>query len=167
MTYGKALDRLEDELARVDALLALGENGVAAFRPAISDWSIAQQLDHLLRSIVVASDFLLEERDRPRGGINLLGRVLLLVGRLPRGRARSPEVLVGRPLPVAELRRELDEVRSRIAALAERRDLASDREPRVPHPYFGGLTATQTVHFVGIHTDHHLRIAEEIREAAG
>jgi len=166
VTYAKAVSRLERELVRVDALLALGDDGVATLRPEVSGWSIAQQLDHLLRSIVLGSAYLLEEKDRPARGINLLGRILLLVGRIPRGRARSPERLVGKPRTVAELREELAEARRCIAAFGDRRDLAAERTPRVPHPYFGGLTPTQAVAFIGIHTDHHLRIAEEIRDAA-
>lgn len=167
MTYAKAVSRLERDLSRVDALLTLGDDGVGKLRPKVSGWSIAQQLDHLLRSIVLASDFLLEDRDRPPRGINLLGRVLLLAGRIPRGRAKAPERLVGRKRTVDELREELGEARGRIGALAARSDLPGDRSPRVPHPYFGGLTPTQAVLFIGIHTDHHLRIAEEIRDAAG
>ncbi len=162
----RELNALHLELDRVGLLLASEPDPTPLSAASVSGWSIAEQVDHLLK-IVAAMLGRLEGEPKPRSrGINLAGRILFGIGRLPRGIGKSPEPVRGEAKPRAELLAALAAARQRLTALAERSTLWSELRPLVGHPYFGGLTPRQTLRFLAIHTDHHLRIVAAIRRAA-
>ena len=157
---------LEREFDRIGALLAIEPDATTARAEKVSGWSVAEQVDHMLKVVLAQVDRLAERRPVKRG-INLVGRIVLLRGRIPRGVGKSPERVLPAPRPRAELVEQLAAARGRLAALAADAELRADPRPLAPHPYFGGLTPRQALRFLAIHTDHHLRIVADIRRAAG
>src|ERR1700720_600218 len=101
------LRRVHAQILRQLALMAELARGpeaeLAARVPAVSGWSVAEQLEHLVlvdRSVLKTVRRLLDDPHRqsaqsaspaqqPPAGINLLGRVVLGSGFIPRGRART------------------------------------------------------------------------------
>jgi hypothetical protein len=160
------LRQLEAQLELVDALAAGGAETVTARAPAVSGWSVAQQLDHALKVAEFALARVVAAGAPLPRGINLLGRVLLAVGRIPRGRGKSPPAARGEERSPAELAAAVARVRGLVAQLRDRPELLATRSPLVKHPYFGGLSPVQALRMVEIHTDHHLRIVADIRRAA-
>jgi hypothetical protein len=159
------MDRIERQLVEIEGILGEGDAAVAVRAPAVSAWSVAQQLDHLLKVAEFALVRLLAEGEPLPRGINLLGRVLLAWGRIPRGRGKSPAAARGEERSATELAAALARVRGLLAQVRERTALLASREPRVKHPYFGGLNPGQALRMGAIHTDHHLRIVADIRRA--
>ena len=100
------------------------------------------------------------------GGINLLGRVLLACGRIPRGRGKAPRGSEGEERSAAELAGAIERVRAELGRLENDSERLGRRKPVLRHPYFGGLDARQSLRMLAIHTDHHLRIVADIRRAA-
>jgi hypothetical protein len=160
------LRAFEEQLDRVAALLDAEPDPTPLRAERVSGWSVGEQVDHLLK-IVRANLDRLEERRPARRSINLVGRIVLGLGRIPRGVGKCPASLCGSARARAELRSELAAVRARLAQVARATALWSDPRPLVGHPYFGGLTPKQALRFLAVHTDHHLRIVAEIRRAAG
>ena len=156
---------LARQLDRVEALLAEEPDATPVRAPRVSGWSVAEQLDHLLK-IVHAQIGRMFERRQSRRGINLPGRVVLAIGRIPRGVGKSPEAVRGAPASRDELRDALTSARAKLDSLAADPELCAERRPLVGHPYFGGLTPREALRFLAIHTDHHLRIVERIRRGA-
>jgi len=160
-------DRLASQLDSIEALLDEGDERLGRRAPRVSGWSVAQQIDHMLKVLERAAGLLLTAGEALPKGINTTGRILLGLGRLPRGVAQAPKATRGEETSAEGLRVELQSVREAIGRLRAAAERLADRRPLLPHPYFGGLTPGQAVRFLGIHTDHHLRIVADIRRATG
>lgn len=136
-------------------------DGDLASRPVPrSAWCAAEHFDHTIK--VAHSILTLLAKPGIAAaptGINLIGRVVLAVGWIPRGRGKSPERLRGAAVTMAELEANLAGLEAVIETVAGRTD-APSHIPIVRHPLFGGLTHNQALRFVAIHTDHHLKIVE-------
>jgi hypothetical protein len=126
----------------------------------ISNWSPAEHLDHTLK-VALSIVNRLTKPEPVEGSISFLGRVVLFVNRIPRGRGKSPAKLHGSRETPLVLETALAKLETRLAALAAA-DIDAARTPAVPHPRFGGLTPQEALRFMAIHTDHHLKIVDEI-----
>ena len=167
MKVAKELRRIGEQLRTVEAILDEGEEKLGRRAPEVSAWSVAEQLDHLTKVLERALGLLASGPPRLERGINLVGRLLLAVGRLPRGVGKSPSAVRGVERPASELRGAVARVRALVASLDDAGSALAGRHPVFPHPYFAGLTPAQTLRFLVVHTDHHLRIVADIRRATG
>lgn len=98
--------------------------------------------------------------------MSLLGKVLMRVGRIPRGRAKAPSLAE----PVAdvsskELSTRLRKQKGYLDRIASQREEVVNLRQRFRHPLLGEFSARDGVRFVRVHTDHHLRIVREIMHA--
>jgi hypothetical protein len=154
MSPAKSLLRIRDQAARMRAIVKARE--VQAPVPR-SSWCVAAHLDHTLKVTNSTLQILLKpELPVLPKGINLIGRLVLITGWIPRGRGRSPERLRGAQVPAEELEAQLallDELIVRVAAEPSR-----NASPVFRHPFFGGLTFAESLTFLTVHTDHHLKI---------
>jgi hypothetical protein len=157
----KNIHQIDDLLADVSRLAELPPDELHFSRASVSGWSVAQQLDHILKVCSAMLKGMLRPGDAPPGGINMTGRLILLVGRIPRGRGKAPERLRGVDASPEELAASLAETR-RLLAEVRAESFGPANNPIVRHPYFGGLTPSQTLRTIVVHTRHHLRIAREI-----
>jgi hypothetical protein len=158
------LDRIESQLQELERLASSADT-LSRRRDAVSAWSVGQHVEHLgiAHAILFESFAAFAEKDDPaqaHGGIRLIGRVVLWIGRIQRGKAKAPERTNPSSEPGAAERR-LARSRAGFATLRSRGNLEAVRA-RLPHPYFGRLDVTQWMRFVEIHQDHHLRIIRDI-----
>jgi hypothetical protein len=181
------LRRVHAQILRQLALMAELARGpeaeLAARAPAVSGWSVAEQLEHLVlvdRSVLKTVRRILDDPHgqsakaaqsaAPPPGINLLGRVVLGTGFIPRGRARTlppfqpgaaPAAASGTGiLGIAEIERGMRDLEPRLGEL-------ETGGGRSRHPLFGGLGGRQWLRFVAVHHHHHLKIVRDIRRARG
>lgn len=159
------LTRLSRQLDEIDGWLAGGVDAVAKQVPAVSGWSVAQQVDHLLMVVEKSVERLMSRPEPLSRGLTWTGRIVLGLGWFPRGSAKAPKDFEGRQVACGELVARVAALRARLAELAANRDVLQRREPVVPHPYFGGLTAAQTLRNAVVHSEHHLAIVRDIRRA--
>jgi hypothetical protein len=84
--------------------------------------------------------------------------VILATKKIPRGKAKAPKVVVPKEgVTIANLEQHLAKARDAIKAL----EFVS-KNHFFKHPYFGNLKKKQTILFLEIHTQHHLKIILDI-----
>lgn len=170
------LERLAGRLDETVVVLGWPDERLYARVPGVSEWSPAQHVDHVLRTLeaiwtrvgtlLEASAPEVRAQARPR----LLARVVLLARWIPRGRGRAPQAVHPDPRPVRHRLREAlrDETR-RLERWADRREDIADAAGALAHPQLGALDAGQWIRFADVHTRHHLAIVADLdrHRAAG
>jgi hypothetical protein len=164
---GRHLARVASQLATLEQLIESDPAALDRRAPRISSWSVRLQVDHMLKVLALGHLTLANGYGKPLSRCNFVGRCVLFADWIPRGVGKAPARVVPEERPDAEL---LDEVR-RLRRLFADPELAgsprfADRTPVFPHPYFGGLDATQGARFLGTHTHHHWKIVRDILRAA-
>lgn len=127
--------------------------------PSVSKWTVGEHVHHCCLSIKSIVHGL--ERSTPPpppSRVSIPRSAVFLVGRIPRGRARSPEPVVPKaPVTQTELLAMIDESVREIA-----RASTFDRRAWIRHPVFGPLHRNDALKFARIHNRHHLRIVADI-----
>lgn len=158
----QTLARIRTQIERMRALARSPEAQLCARQERISAWSPAEHLDHMYKVSMSIVRRITEEGAKPsRRGINFMGRAVLLLGWIPRGRGKTPERLSGAVCTGAHIEASLGRLEQALDTLPVDA-VDSSRLPIVPHPFFGGLTPSQALRFIVIHTKHHQRIIDEI-----
>jgi hypothetical protein len=125
----------------------------------VSKADVAWHLDHMLKTINRLTEAL-ESSDPSayKSSFNVPRIMSLTAGLIPRGRAESPQNV--RPPEIIltdDILRQLLEVRKNIEKLQNLEDNANFN-----HPVFGMLNKSQTIRFLEVHTNHHLKIVADI-----
>jgi hypothetical protein len=161
MTPAAALARILDGLD-----LIADHCGVPDLRAeAVSRWSVGQHIEHLLKVDDAIHRNLSSSAIGPSGPApSLVARVILLTGRIPRGRGKAPDFTV----PTGDyvvLRKAVEQMSKRFGELEPVIDDLARDPRRVAHPSLGGLTRRQWLRFADIHQRHHHQIILDIRAA--
>jgi hypothetical protein len=84
--------------------------------------------------------------------------LVLLLNSFPRGKAKAPSfTLPSEELNPASILKSIQAARNSIEALAK-----AGKNQYFTHPIFGDLNAADTFKFLGVHTNHHLKIIKDI-----
>ena len=163
--------RLAEQGREMAALAAAPDQALDARADAVSAWSVAQQLEHLGLTgskVLDAVDAILRDpATPPRGRPNPAGWMVLLTGRIPRGRVKAKPEWAPPDSSAERAREGVAALTARSTALAARTgELAAARATRT-HPRLGQFDARRWLRFLVIHQDHHLRLIRDIRAAAG
>jgi hypothetical protein len=167
--------RVYAHVLRQTALMAELARGpqpeLAARADAVSGWSVAEQLEHLVlvdRGVLHLVRRILDGPElEPADGVNLIGRLVLLSGYIPRGRGRARPAYHPTASPLEAVREGIPEVDQRLQGLAPRLGELERAGGRARHVYFGGLGGRQWLRFTAVHHHHHLKIVRDIRRARG
>jgi hypothetical protein len=119
-------------------------------------------IEHVcLAMIEVSRSLVASEPPAPRSRFNLLASAILTLGRIPRGRARSPEPALPKQGAGSD---ELNELLNESEAWLARAEAASP-DQWFEHFAFGVLRRDRTLRFLEVHNRHHLRIVRDILRA--
>lgn len=84
--------------------------------------------------------------------------VVLLVNSFPRGKAKAPSFTVpSEELSPDSILKSIHDAHASLALLAN-----AGKNQYFTHPIFGDLNTNQTFKFLGVHTNHHLKIIKDI-----
>ena len=84
--------------------------------------------------------------------------LVLLLKSFPRGKAKAPSfTMPSEELSTASILKRIQSSRASIEALAK-----AGKNQYFTHPIFGDLNTGQTFKFLGVHTNHHLKIIKDI-----
>lgn len=162
-----SIDRSLGQLANLIEMAA--DEGLLSLRaPSVSNWSVAEQIEHLRRSdhSIIDAVSSLDTNGSPEGSMKMVGRIVLATGFIPRGRGRAPSAVKPLEIQPASLPGQLKDVADRFTGLADELDRLSASPATIRHPALGYFTASQMLAFSGIHHHHHLKIIRDIRRAA-
>ncbi len=126
---------------------------------SVSKGSVGWHIEHTLLTIDRVIDALKTSVAKDyKWKFNLIRIIILTTKKIPRGRAQSPEVVVPKGSITEEtLKAHIDKSKEKIKELK-----LIDPKQYFRHPFFGNLRLKQTVKFLEIHTNHHLKIVNDI-----
>jgi len=126
---------------------------------AISKSNIGWHIEHSLLTINGVAKLLVQSNPKNyKWKFNFVRILVLKRGRIPRGRAKAPEVVVPKiTYNETLLLSHLEQTRKSISELE-----SISKDHYFDHPYFGKLKKKDTIRFLEIHTNHHLEIIEDI-----
>lgn len=127
--------------------------------PSISEASVGWHLEHSL--LVIKQITATVAQSNPalfKSKFNLSRFFIFLSKTIPRGKAKAPKVVI----PAVDI--TLDSLEASLAntyqAVAYLKDCQDNQY--FMHPFFGQLNKKQTIYFLAIHTNHHLKIIRDI-----
>ena len=126
---------------------------------AISEASVGWHIEHCLLVIKqVTSTVAQSEPKLYKSKFNLTRFFVFLSKTIPRGKAKAPKVVI----PIEEI--TLDSLEASLANTYQAITYLKDCEEKqyFMHPFFGQLNKKQTIKFLAIHTEHHLKIIRDI-----
>ena len=128
---------------------------------SVSEWCASEHIEHMAKVTAAILDRIATGKPMDGSTISWSGRLVLLLGWIPRGKAKAPKEVRPVRVSVDEIRTTIDQLQPRLATLDAA--LFGDRvTPRVRHPYFGALTAVEGLRFIVVHNQHHLKIVRDI-----
>jgi hypothetical protein len=143
----KQLDELESYIPQLDVR-----------NEAISASSVGWQIEHDL--LVISSVIEGVKRSDPasyKWRFKPLKYVILWRGVIPRGKVGAPKVVTPGEITPESLQAHVALCRQRLAELEQ---VGNDHY--FTHPFFGDLKKKETLRFLYVHTEHHLKIIREM-----
>jgi hypothetical protein len=125
----------------------------------VSDKGTYWQIDHSLQVLHSVADVLKNSDPKdyhPKFSFTKL--VIMGTGYIPRGKGRAPKQTIPQnDLSELELLSQLEKVKVEITNLSK-----LNKNKTFKHPLFGWLNLKDTIKFMGIHTNHHIKIINDI-----
>lgn len=126
---------------------------------SVSNSTVGWQIEHSLKTIYQILQVLKASNpDKYQWKFNKSKLFISILGFIPRGKAKAPKVVLpDENISEESLLSSLQKVKS---ALQEWESF--DKNCYFPHPYFGNLNKKSTEWFLNLHTNHHLKIVNDI-----
>lgn len=157
------LEAAYDAFAR---LVDAPDDALFARNAAVSEWSMAQHLFHVLKAngmMLKAAQVLAQGAGDVGQSLSDAGRQVLLDEKMPRGQYDAPESVQPVDQPSrADVQDALRRSRQKLDALEPILGDLPDATGRFPHTFMGPLNAIEWLRTARLHTAHHLGIAREI-----
>ena len=129
---------------------------------SVSSSSIGWHIEHSLLTIDKITEATKTSNERNYKFIfKPLKYIVYLIGKIPRGKAKNPKQVEPDFFDEITLNTHLQKTRSTFKELKN-----IDKNKYFKHPYFGNLKLMDTIKFLEIHTNHHLKIINDIQKAA-
>lgn len=127
--------------------------------PKVSARAIDWHIEHSLKAAILVIDAL-EESDpaqfKPK--FSPTKALILGMGRIPRGRAVSPDILNTKgPISLGKVPEMIEKLRNLLLGAQNKAE-----KSYFDHPIFGHMKRNEALKFVAIHTNHHLKIIQDI-----
>ncbi|MBN8703332.1 MAG: hypothetical protein J0M08_09720 [Bacteroidetes bacterium] len=125
----------------------------------ISKTGVDWHIDHCLK--VINGIYYRLEKSNPaeyKWKFNLNRYIVFIINRIPRGKGKAPKSVVAEGIiTIEELEKQLNVAKEKLKTI----DTLPAKSNFI-HPYFGQLNLPMTKWFLKIHTQHHLKIIEDI-----
>jgi hypothetical protein len=126
---------------------------------AISEVSVGWHIEHsLLVMKQITATVAQSEPKLYKSKFNVKRFVVFLTKTIPRGKAKAPKVVIPSDNITADSLQE--SLKNTYQAIAYLKDCQENQY--FMHPFFGQLNKKQTIKFLAIHTEHHLKIIRDI-----
>lgn len=149
------MQNLEKLLFQLESKIPLYEKT----NPTVSSSTVGWQIEHSLKTIYQIA--LAVKNSNPQEyqwKFNKSKLFISILGFIPRGKAKAPKVV--QPDDTISEESLINSLQNVKAILEEWKSL--DKNSYFPHPYFGKLNKKSTEWFLNLHTQHHLKIVNDI-----
>ena len=149
-------------MKNLDALMPELANYIPNFNQSnksISEVTVGWHIEHCLLVIKqITSTVAQSEPKLYKSKFNMPRFFVFLSKTIPRGKAKAPKVVI----PTEEI--TLDTLQASLTNTYQAITYLKDCEEHqyFMHPFFGQLNKKQTIKFLAIHTEHHLKIIRDI-----
>ena len=128
---------------------------------AVSFGSVGWHIEHSLLVIIkICESIANSDPNKYEWKLSLRWMIVYLIGSFPRGKAKAPNsVLPGEAINIETLKASVELARKSIRNLR-----SSPSNQFFLHPFFGKMNRDSTLVFFSIHTNHHLKIINDIIE---
>lgn len=143
------------QLKEIESLIPKSD----AIHTNVSKASVGWHLNHILIVTArVCKVLQSSEIEAYKWKFNFKRALVFTINKIPRGRARAPKQAIPDKISSPEeLQLHTANVSTKLAALD-----ALPKNANFSHPFFGMLNKKQTITFLRIHTEHHLKIIRDI-----
>ena len=151
-----------EKLLKLVKQLKMNVPNYAEQQTAISAANVGWHIDHCLLVFVrIITAMETSDPSLYKSSFNLRKLLVYTLNKIPRGRAKAPKIVqpTGDIIP-DKLMANIDAAFKKIKALNN-----LQRHHHFDHPYFGKLNLKETNKFLAIHTNHHLKIINDIMKA--
>jgi len=127
--------------------------------PKVSKSNVGWQIDHALR-VLRGISWQLEESNPNefKQKFNIKRKLFLMIGTIRRGTARVPKTVVNdKEITEESIKIFLDKTKEQVKKID---DLPS--KSHFIHPYLGSFDKKESIRFIEIHTEHHLKIIRDM-----
>ncbi|MBU2939003.1 DinB family protein [Lacinutrix sp. C3R15] len=125
----------------------------------VSKSNIGWHIDHSLK--VINNVIIALQKSDPesfKNNFSFLGKIFFTLGFFPRGKAKAPEYVQPPEVILKEdLISQLQQAKTNINSIAN-----LDKNAYFKHPIFGYINKKRVATFLALHTNHHLKIMEDI-----
>lgn len=143
--------KLRNQLEELEANLVNFELTNGAVSSASIGWHIEHSLlviEGVIETLKTSDPKLFKKK------FNLKKEIIYILGKFPRGKARAPKsVRPAEHMDKIETEKRLDRIKLAVPEL-----LILDKGVFFKHPIFGNLRLLDSVRFLELHTEHHLKI---------
>ena len=138
------------------------ENALSHFNKEntkISKTGVDWHLDHTLRVINGISKVLIESKPEDyKWSFNFIKFLIFLKGEIPRGKGKAPKHVVASSVIIKDdVIKQIETAKKLLEKIQ-----TLPKKSHFKHPYFGILNLKDTQKFLKIHTNHHLKIIDDI-----
>jgi len=127
--------------------------------PKISRANVGWHIEHCLLTLNGVTKNLLQSNPKDyKWTFNFIRTIVMFRKKIPRGRAKAPKLV----LPEGNLTPESLQTHISLTRNKVKERLLLSKDHYFKHPYFGNLKLEQTIEFLEVHTQHHLKIIEDI-----
>lgn len=127
----------------------------------VSSSTVGWQIDHSLKVVNGVIGTLMNAPSNKPTKLTMLGRFCLWSGYIPRGKGKAPKVVIPPDdIKAEDLLKQVENARDLLNKLN-----TIDKTATFKHPFFGVLSKKQTIRFIEVHTNHHLKIINDILES--
>ena len=149
------MNKLRKYLTEIESKISQHES----LNTIISKATVGWHIEHLLLTLdIITLTLRRSDSSAYKWKFNLMRLMVFITKKIPRGRAKSPDVVVPKGTITEEtLRSHFEKTKAII-------NLLNDIPPNqyFEHPFFGKLNVKSTKIFLQIHTRHHLGIIKDI-----
>lgn len=130
--------------------------------PTVSSSTVGWQIEHSLKTIYqIALAIKNSNPQEYQWKFNKSKLFISIIGFIPRGKAKAPKVVL--PDETISEKSLINSLQNVKAILEEWKSF--DKNAYFKHPFFGNLNKKSTMWFLKLHTNHHLKIVNDICKA--
>jgi hypothetical protein len=125
----------------------------------VSKSDVAWHIDHSLK--VVNNVCIALQKSDPecfKNNFSFLGKVFFTLGFFPRGKAKAPKHVIPPEIILKEdLILQMQHAKTNVETIS-----SLEKNAYFKHPLFGDINKKRVAHFLALHTNHHLKIINDI-----